>query len=320
MNTLIRHQGAYHWLLGVRYGIDIPPDMKYLCCQFDRGATGCMEIDMTPKPATVRMAAFVTGMLLATQVFAASCITSKGQFETYKQQLAQQAASAGVGQRGLQALQQAKLSGITWRFESNPASQSGMRYRSPEQFLKSRFSSVNSFISGAKRRLQQNARLFQAIEQRYGVPGSILVAIWGYETNWGGYTGDTRIVSGAVTLSSYCRRHPRFEDDAIAALQLVDKRLISGNSRGGPSGELGHMQFLAGNWVRFAVDGSGDGRADPNNAADALATAANMLRRNGWRAGRSYAEGSGNFRVLSKWNDSGNYQRAIAYAAGLIDQ
>lgn len=257
---------------------------------------------------------------MATPASATSCITSKGQFQAYKQQLAQQAASSGVGRRGLQALQQAKLSGITWKFESNPSSQSGMRYRSPEQFLKSRFSSVNSFVSGAQRRLKQNSRLFRSIEKRYGVPGSILVAIWGYETGWGGYTGKTPVVSGAVTLASYCRRYPRFEDDAIAALQLVDRGLLNGNSRGGPSGELGHMQFLAGNWVRFAADGNGDGRADPNNAADALATAANMLRRNGWRSGRPFGEGSANFRVLSTWNDSGNYQRAIAYAAGLIQQ
>jgi len=275
---------------------------------------------MTLKRASWGIVAAVAGALLTTPALAATCITSKGQFNAYKQQLAQQAASYGVGQRGMQALQQARLSGITWRFESNPASQSSMRYRSPEEFLKSRFSSVNSFVSNAKRRLDRNARLFQAIEQRYGVPGSILVAIWGYETSWGGYTGETPIVNGAVTLASYCRRHPRFEDDAIAALQLVDRGLINSNSRGGPSGELGHMQFLAGNWIRFAVDGNGDGRADPNNAADALATAANMLRQNGWRKGRSFADGSANFRVLSTWNDSGNYQRAIAYAAGLIDQ
>ncbi|MEM9330604.1 MAG: lytic murein transglycosylase [Pseudomonadota bacterium] len=275
---------------------------------------------MTLKRTTLFLVPFVASALLATQTWAASCITSKGQFENYKQQLAKQASSSGVGQRGIQALKQARLSGITWRFESKPASQSSMRHRSPEQFLKSRFSSVNAFVSGAKRRLQKNAGLFQSIERRYGVPGSILVAIWGYETNWGGFTGDTPIVSGAVTLASYCRRHPRFEDDAIAALQLVDRGLITTKSRGGPSGELGHMQFLAGNWVRFAADGNGDGRASPNNAADALATAANMLKRNGWRAGRSFAQGSANFRVLSAWNDSGNYQRAIAYAAGLIDQ
>lgn len=280
---------------------------------------------MTPKWVKLGMIAFLASATLATQAMitpalAARCITSKGQFDAYKQTLAQQAAAAGVGQRGMQALQQARLSGITWRFESNPASQTGTRYRSPEQFLTARFSSVGSFVSNAKQRLGRNASLFRALENRYGVPGSILVAIWGYETSWGGYTGDTPIVGGAVTLASYCRRHPRFEDDAIAALQLVDRGVISANSRGGPSGELGHMQFLAGNWVRFAVDGNGDGRADPNNAADALATAANMLRRNGWRAGAPYTEGTGNFRVLSAWNDSGNYQRAIAYAASLIDQ
>jgi len=279
-----------------------------------------MEIVLTLRQTALRTLAIVTGVMLATPALAASCITSKGQFEAYKQQLAQQAARAGVGQRGQKALQQARLSGITWRFEANPSSQSSMRHRSPEQFLKSRFSSVNSFVSGAKRRLNQNARLFRSIEKRYGVPGSVLVAIWGYETGWGGYTGKTPVVSGAVTLASYCRRSPRFEDDAIAALQLVDMGLLTSGSRGGPSGELGHMQFLAGNWVRFAVDGNRDGRADPNNAADALATAANMLRRNGWRPGRPFGEGSANFRVLSAWNDSGNYQRAIAYAAGLIQQ
>ncbi len=267
----------------------------------------------------MRRLALALTLVAAGPAAAAPCITSQGQFGAYKQALAQEAAAAGIGQRGLQALAQAQLSGITWRFESNPSSQSGTRYRSPEQFLTARFASVSSFISSASSRLNSNRAFFDAIERQYGVPGSILVSIWGYETSWGGYTGDTPIVGGAVTLASYCRRHPRFEDDALAALQLVDRGLISGNSRGGPSGELGHMQFLAGNWVRFGVDANGDGRADPNSVADALASAANMLRANGWQAGQRYGEGTRNFGVLSAWNDSGNYQRAIAYAAALID-
>lgn len=275
---------------------------------------------MSPKTVKLGAIALIAGAMIATPAMAAKCITNQSQFGAFKQVLGQQAAAAGVGQRGMNALQQAKVSGITWRFESNPSSQTGTRYRSPEQFLRSRFSSVNSFVSNAKRRLNQNANLFQRLERTYGVPGSILVAIWGYETSWGGFTGNTPIIDGAVTLASYCRRHPRFEDDAIAALQLVDRGLLTSRSRGGPSGELGHMQFLAGNWIRFAADGNGDGRADPNNAADSLATAARMLSRNGWRAGGGFAEGTRNFRVLSSWNDSGNYQRAIAYAAGLIDQ
>jgi membrane-bound lytic murein transglycosylase B len=75
---------------------------------------------------------------LASPAFAAECITSKGNFGAYKQTLAKQAAANGIGQQGLQALNGAKLSGITWRFESNPASQSGVSQGDPARFLAKR--------------------------------------------------------------------------------------------------------------------------------------------------------------------------------------
>lgn len=262
------------------------------------------------------LAALCLTLCSSLPVFSAECITSKGAFNQYKQGLARQAASAGVGQRGLQALNSAGLSDLTWRFESNPRSQTGTLQADPARFLAKRSgSSADSFIRQTRNKIARNPNTFTAIERRFGVPASILATIWGLETSWGGYLGKTPIVSGAVTLASYCRRHPRFEPHAIAALQLVDRGVISSGTRGGPSGELGHMQFLAGNWAKYQVDGNGDGRADPYNAVDALATAANMLRRNGWQAGQPFGQGTRNFRVLSVWNDSGNYQRAIAYAA-----
>lgn len=247
---------------------------------------------------------------------AATCITSKGSFDGYKQAFAAEAAASGVGQRGLQALASAGLSNITWRFESNPSSQTGVSYGDPAQFLAKRSgTSADNFVSQTRSRMNRNASLFASIEQRYGVPGSILATIWGLETSWGGYLGETPIVGGAVTLASYCRRHPRFEPHAIAALKMADAGIITSGTKGGPSGELGHMQFLAGNWQRYGVDANGDGRADPYNAADALASAANMLRQSGWQPGKPFGQGTRNFNVLSAWNDSGNYQRAIAYAA-----
>lgn len=250
---------------------------------------------------------------------AAPCITQKGQFPAYVQAFSQDAQRAGVGQRGLQALASTQLSGITWRFESNPSSQTGTLQGDPAQFLAKRSgSSAEAFIAQTQRRVQQNARLFTALEQRFGVPGSVLATIWGLETSWGGYLGGTALVSGAVTLASYCRRHPRFEPHAVAMLSLVDRGVVSANTKGGPSGELGHMQFLAGNWVKYGVDANGDGKADPYSAVDALATAANMLRSNGWQAGQPFEPGTRNFQVLSVWNDSGNYQRAIAYAAARV--
>ena len=251
---------------------------------------------------------------------AAPCITSQNAFGGYKSNFAADAQLAGVKGPGLQALASAQLSGITWRFESRPSSQTGVSYGDPAEFLAKRTqSTANAFVQAAKRKIANNPNTFAAIERGYGVPASILSTIWGLETSWGGYLGGSPIVGSAVTLASYCRRHPRFESHAVAALQLVDRGLITAGTKGGPSGELGHMQFLSGNWIKYGVDATGDGRADPYNAVDALASAANMLRRNGWKAGQPFAPGTANFKVLSVWNDSGNYQRAIAYAAGLID-
>ena len=261
-------------------------------------------------------AAIAAAAIFASDAFAADCITSKGNFSSYKQVLGKRASAAGVGQRGLQALSAAGLSDITWRFESKPSSQTGVSQGDPARFLAKRSgSTAQNFVAQTRKRIARNPNTFASIERQYGVPASILATIWGLETSWGGYLGKTPIVSGAVTLSSYCRRYPKFEPHAIAALTMADRGVITSNTRGGPSGELGHMQFLAGNWLRYGVDADGNGRADPYNAVDALATAANMLRQNGWKAGQPFAVGTPNFGVLSVWNDSGNYQRAIAYAA-----
>jgi len=260
-------------------------------------------------------------LIASLPVQAAQCITEKGAFGQYKQTLAQQATAAGIGQRGLSALENARLSGITWRFESNPGNQTGTLQGDPARFLAKRSgSTADNFIQQTRNKIARNPNTFSSIERNSGVPASILATIWGLETSWGGYLGATSIVDGAVTLSSYCRRHPRFEPHAIAALDMVDAGILSPGTQGGPSGELGHMQFLAGNWLEYRVDGNGDGRADPYDAVDALATAANMLRRNGWQAGQPFGEGTRNFEVLSVWNDSGNYLRAIVYSAERVDR
>ena len=256
-------------------------------------------------------------VLIASQsAISAECITSKNQFGQYKNALAQRAKSSGIGQRGLNALSQAGLSGITWRFESNPRNQTGTLQADPARFLAKRSgSSADNFIKRTRSKISKNRNTFAALEKRFGVPAGLLATIWGLETSWGGYLGKTPVISGAVTLSSYCRRYPRFESHALAALQMVDAGILPPTKGGGPSGELGHLQFLAGNWLRFRVDGNGDGRADPYNAVDALATAANMLRQNGWRPGQPFGEGTANYQALKSWNDSGNYLRAIVYAA-----
>ncbi|MEP5759585.1 MAG: hypothetical protein ABJ327_09850, partial [Litoreibacter sp.] len=92
---------------------------------------------------------------------AATCITQKNAFPNYIRALAQDAQSQGVGQRGMQALASAQLSGITWRFESKPSSQSGTLQGDPANFLAKRSgSTAKAFIDGTTRRVRQNTKLF----------------------------------------------------------------------------------------------------------------------------------------------------------------
>ena len=255
------------------------------------------------------------GLALAAAPAAAQCIENQGAFGQYKQSLASKARGAGVGQRGLQALDAVQLSGTTWKFAASSSGQ-GVSSRSPEQLIKGKLQvSVDRFVGMGRGKLSNNQRTFDAIEARYGVPREILVTLWGLETAFGGYMGNHGVLSGAVTLAAHCRRSSKFEPNAIAALQMVDRGTLTTSMKGGPTGELGHLQFIPIRWMQYGVDGNGDGRADPYNAVDALASAANMLRQNGWRAGQPFGEGTANYNALAIWNDSGNYRRAIAYAA-----
>ncbi len=120
-------------------------------------------------------------------------------------------------------------------------------------------------------------------------------------------------------INHHIRHSDIFVPHTIAALKLVDRGTLSAKSIGAPHGETGHTQFLPGNALKYGVDGSGDGRVDLNNMADALANTANYLRGKGWKAGKGYQEGQPNFRVIKEWNAATVYQKAIAIMTGLIE-
>ena len=80
------------------------------------------------------------------------------------------------------------------------------------------------------------------------------------------------------------------------------------------------MQFLPANYVKYGVDGDGNGKVDMiGSAADALASTANFLRAHGWKRGQGYQPGEPNFRAIEGWNAAGVYQKAIAIMAKQID-
>ncbi|EAR50698.1 hypothetical protein OG2516_06362, partial [Oceanicola granulosus HTCC2516] len=246
---------------------------------------------------------------------AATCGNDASGFERWKQEFAQEAAAQGIGQAGLNALANARYSQSTINADRN---QRGVRY-SLDEFIRIRLGSLDSFASTLRNARNSNPGFYQSLEQAYGVPASILLAIHYMETGGGRFMGDTPVVDSITTVAYDCRRSDFFTPHALAALQMVDRGMLAPNQRGAAHGELGHTQFLPGNALRYGVDGDGNGRVDLYGVADALASTANYLRQKGWQPGQPYSEGTQNFRVLNEWNAATVYQQAIALAAARLD-
>lgn len=131
--------------------------------------------------------------------------------------------------------------------------------------------------------------LHAGIEAEYGVPVEVLMAIWGHETNYGGYKGDFDLARSLATLAWEGRRRDLFESEFIALLKVADKGYSRNQLVGSWAGAFGNPQFLPSVYLRLATDGDGDGRADIfNNRADTLASIARYFRDSGWRAGQPW--------------------------------
>ncbi len=134
----------------------------------------------------------------------------------------------------------------------------------------------------------QRGRL-SAIEQRTGVPESIMVAIWGHETNYGAYTGNFDLVRSLASLAYEGRRRALFEGELIAALKMIDRGITRAQLKGSWAGATGNPQFLPSIHLRLARDGDGDGRADIwGSQADTLASIAAYFENAGWRPGQPW--------------------------------
>lgn len=253
---------------------------------------------------------------LAPAAQAAQCGNTGAGFAQWKAAFSKQAKQAGIKKNGLAALANARYSTSTIRADRN---QRGVKY-SLDDFIRIRLGSLNGFASQARKIKARNARMFDALEARYGVPAGILVAIHGMETGFGRNMGNTPVIDSILTVAYDCRRSAFFIPHALAALSMVDRGMLSPGQRGAAHGELGHTQFLPGNALKYGVDVTGDGRVDFYNVADSMASTANFLRAKGWKPGLGYLEGQPNFRVLNEWNAATVYQQAIALSAQKIDQ
>lgn len=255
-------------------------------------------------------------MVAAAPAEAAKCGNTAAGFPAWVESFKQEAARKGFSQRTLDAA----FRGVTYQTKTISLDRNQRSFKlSLNQFMQKR--GANVIISRGKKLKQQNARLFQNIERRYGVPPGPLLAIWGMETGFGRFIGNQKAIPALATLAYDCRRSAFFTRELYAALELAQRGILSPDRmRSAGHGELGQTQFLPSNYVKYAVDGDGNGRADLiNSTADALASTANYLRAYGWRRGAGYQPGQANFRAIQGWNAAGVYQKAIAIIAAEID-
>jgi len=133
------------------------------------------------------------------------------------------------------------------------------------------------------------------IEARYGVSRNILLAIWSMESNYGEILKRDDVMRNVVrslsTLAYADKRRAKFaRTQLLAALKILQSGDIDeSHLTGSWAGAMGHTQFIPTSYQAYAVDIDGNGRRDIwNSVPDALATAANLLKKNGWQSGKSW--------------------------------
>jgi len=158
----------------------------------------------------------------------------------------------------------------------------------------------------------------KTIEARFGVPGPVLVAIWGLETDYGAGNGTFPTYRALATLAWDCRRPERFRAELIDALMLVDRGIVPNPKqlRGAWAGEIGQTQLMPSAVLMFATTPDGAGTPDIiHDSADALASTANFLKSHGWQAGQGWGEGEPNFSAILQWNSAPIYAKTVALFA-----
>ncbi len=147
-------------------------------------------------------------------------------------------------------------------------------------------------LAGEGQRLMQKYRAsLTAIEQRFGVPATVVLAIWGRETDYGRYTLPYDLLRVLATQAYVGRRKEQYRTEFVLALKILgDGKVTRKDMRSSWAGATGLTQFLPSELYKHGVDFDGDGRVDIwNSVPDALASAAQQLVNKGWQPGLRWA-------------------------------
>src|SRR5947209_15182930 len=257
------------------------------------------------------LAVLVCALFAAMPAAAAQC---GGDFGTFLAAMAHEAEAAGIS-RGIVDREFAgvTLDGAVLAFDRR---QRNTFRKSFEEYAATRV--VPARINRARGLMQRHAALLTRVESQFGVPATLLMAIWTLESDNGtGDMGKLPVIRTIATLAHDCRRTELFQSELLAALQIVQRGdLPLRELIGAYAGEIGQTQFLPSSYIKYGVDFDGDGRVDLRHSVpDVLASTANLLHTNGFKMGAPYEEGTANFEAMREWNRATIYRKTIAYFA-----
>jgi membrane-bound lytic murein transglycosylase B len=220
---------------------------------------------------------------------------ARPEFPAFLTQLKQQAIAAGVSEatasKALDGLE--PLAIVVERDRSQPEV-----VLTTDQYVQRRL--TRAFVRTAQEKKQQQRETLSAVAAQYGVSSSVLVAIWGMESNFGRFTGTRPTVQALATLAWEGRRRQLFTTELISALQILDQGYIELDAmKGSWAGAMGQTQFMPSSYLAHARDHDGDGRRDIwGSLPDVFASIANYLIAYGWKTdqiwGREVKVSSGN--------------------------
>ena len=262
------------------------------------------------------VAAAAVSLLLSSAALVPSALAAQcgGDFNAFLATMSREAQAQGVSR----AVIDQAFAGVTQDqgVLSFDRRQRGTFRKSFEEYVATRVGPAR--IKRGQQLLQRHAQLLARIEQRFGVPKEIVVAIWGLESDFGsGDLGKLPVVRVVATLAHDCRRTELFQGEVLAALKILQRGdLTLRDLIGAYAGEIGQTQFLPSSYIKYGVDFDGNGHVELRHSVpDVLASTANLLHTSGFKMGQPFGEGTANFQAMREWNRSEVYRKTIGYFA-----
>ena len=141
-------------------------------------------------------------------------------------------------------------------------------------------------VSTGMRKYSEQRSYLSGLQTQYGVDSEIIAAIWGMESSFGAVTGNSYIPGSLASLAFDGRRQEFAETQLLSLIELLQRGDVSWSQLDGSwAGGMGQTQFIPDTWLKFGIDGDGNGHRNPWATADALASTANYLSKSGWVRG-----------------------------------